>query len=128
MKKEAKVVLSIDFGTQKIGLCIAETFTGQTKPLKIIKNDEKLLENIKKIIGEWQPDLYLIGSPPNPSASFSKNLSQFKIDFEEIFQEKLLVVDEDYTSQAVDHKKPSEMKDSLSAEIIFQDWFNKNYG
>ena len=39
MSKQANVVLSLDFGTKKIGVCIAETYTGQSSPLPVLKND-----------------------------------------------------------------------------------------
>ena len=42
MSKQANVVLSLDFGTKKIGVCIAETYTGQSSPLPVLKNDEHL--------------------------------------------------------------------------------------
>ena len=32
-QKEAKVVLTIDYGTKKIGVCISETLTGHSKAL-----------------------------------------------------------------------------------------------
>ena len=37
-------------------------------------------------------------------------------------------VNEDFTSQSLVNSKKNDMKDSFSAELIFQDWFNNNYG
>jgi RNase H-fold protein (predicted Holliday junction resolvase) len=37
-------------------------------------------------------------------------------------------VNEDFTSQSLNISKKKDMKDSFSAELIFQDWFNDNYG
>ena len=54
MRKEAKVVLSLDYGTKKIGICIAETFTGQTKPLPIIKNDKSFNSEDQLILDNWR--------------------------------------------------------------------------
>ena len=64
MRKDAKVVLSLDYGTKKIGICIAETYTGQTKPLPIVKNDKSLHKSLDTLVEEWKPNLLIIGVPP----------------------------------------------------------------
>ena len=48
LSKQAKVVLSLDYGTKNIGVCIAETYTGQTKPLPVITNNKSVFENLNK--------------------------------------------------------------------------------
>ena len=63
MSKQANVVLSLDFGTKKIGVCIAETYTGQSSPLPVLKNDEHLFDNLDEVINEWLPNFCIIGKP-----------------------------------------------------------------
>ncbi|MFL2486203.1 MAG: Holliday junction resolvase RuvX [Gammaproteobacteria bacterium] len=128
MRKDAKVVLSLDYGTKKIGICIAETYTGQTKPLPIVKNDKFLHKSLDALVEEWKPNLLLIGMPPKMTEEFNLGLSQLKDFFSNKHNLKALDVDEDYTSQSLDNSKKNDMKDSFSAELIFQDWFNNNYG
>lgn len=128
MRKEAKVVLSLDYGTKKIGICIAETFTGQTKPLPIIKNDKSLYDSLDALMEEWKPNLLLIGKPSKMSEDFYLGLTKLKEFFFNKHNLEPVEVNEDFTSQSLNISKKKDMKDSFSAELIFQDWFNDNYG
>lgn len=128
MRKEAKVVLSLDYGTKKIGICIAETFTGQTRPLPIIKNDKSLYDSLDALMEEWKPNLLLIGKPSKMSEDFYLGLTKLKEFFSNKHNLEPVDVNEDFTSQSLNISKKKDMKDSFSAELIFQDWFNDNYG
>tara|TARA_Y200000002_G_scaffold189967_1_gene156746 strand:- start:1648 stop:2034 length:387 start_codon:yes stop_codon:yes gene_type:complete len=128
LKKEAKVVLSLDYGTKKIGICIAETYTGQTKPLPIVKNDKSLYDSLDALIEEWKPNLLLVGMPPKMTEEFNLGLSQLKEFFLNKYSLEAIDVNEDFTSQSLENSKKNDMKDSFSAELLFQDWFNNNYG
>lgn len=128
MRKDAKVVLSLDYGTKKIGICIAETYTGQTKPLPIVKNDKSLHKSLDTLVEEWKPNLLLIGVPPKMTEEFKLGLSQLKEFCLNKYSLKAVDVNEDFTSQSLEKSKKNDMKDSFSAELIFQDWFNNNYG
>ncbi len=124
MSKEAKVVLSIDYGTKNIGTCIAETYTGQTKPLPIIKNDDSLYGALDRLLKEWNPNIVIVGIPPNMNAEFNKGLAKIKDYLLSDHNINVIEVDEDFTTQGLDEDKKKFMKDSYSAELIFQDWFN----
>ena len=124
MSKEAKVVLSIDYGTKNIGTCIAETYTGQTKPLPIIKNDDSLYGALDKLLKEWNPNIVIVGIPLNMNAEFNKGLAKIKDYLLSDHNINVIEVDEDFTTQGLDEDKKKFMKDSYSAELIFQDWFN----
>ncbi len=76
MSREAKVVLSLDYGTKNIGTCIAETYTGQTKPLPVIKNNESFHDVLDKLVREWRPNIVLIGVPPKMSSEFNNGLNK----------------------------------------------------
>ncbi len=78
MSKEAKVVLSLDYGTKNIGTCIAETYTGQTKPLPVIKNNDSFYNELDKLLREWKPNIVLIGIPPKMSTDFNDGLNEAK--------------------------------------------------
>ena len=78
MSKEAKVVLSLDYGTKNIGTCIAETYTGQTKPLPVIKNNDSFYTELDNLLREWKPNIVLIGIPPKMSSDFNDGLNEAK--------------------------------------------------
>ena len=104
MSKKAEVVICFDYGTKKIGACIGETYTGACSPLKVIKNDSTLVEGIKNLVDEWNPNF----------------IETLKITFEL----KVLTANEDFTSGGIQ----ADNKDATSATLIFEDWFNLNYG
>ena len=128
MSKQAKVVLSLDYGTKNIGVCIAETCTGQTKPLPTITNNKSVFENLNKLFETWRPNLVLIGIPPKMSEDFRDGMARTKNFFVKDLYVKVIEVNEDYTTQGLDNNKKKHMKDSHSAELIFQDWFNNKDG
>ena len=128
MSKQAKVVLSLDYGTKNIGVCIAETYTGQTKPLPTITNNKSVFKNLNKLFETWRPNLVLIGIPPKMSEDFRDGMARTKNFFVKDLYVKVIEVNEDYTTQGLDNNKKKHMKDSHSAELIFQDWFNNKDG
>ena len=128
MSKQAKVVLSIDYGTKNIGICVAETFTGQTKPLPIIKNNRALFGNLNELFEDWKPNLVLIGIPPKMTEDFRDGLIRIKNYLIKELKTEVVQISEDFTTQGLDKDKKKYMKDSHSAELIFQDWFNSKDG
>ena len=124
MSKEAKVVLSLDYGTKNIGTCIAETYTGQTKPLAVIKNNDSFYAELDVLLKEWRPNIVLIGIPPKMSSDFNDGFNEAKSYIANEHKIKVIEVNEDFTTQGLDKGKKNHMKDSHSAELIFQDWFN----
>ena len=128
LSKQAKVVLSLDYGTKNIGVSIAETYTGQTKPLPVITNNKSVFENLNKLLETWRPNLILIGIPLKMSEDFRDGVTRTKNFFVKDLNMKVIEVNEDYTTQGLDNSKKKHMKDSHSAELIFQDWFNNKDG
>ena len=128
MSKQAKVVLSLDYGTKNIGICVAETFTGQTKPLPVIKNNNSLFENLNRLHEDWRPNLILIGVPPKMTEDFMDGLIRTKNYFVKKLKIEVVEINEDFTTQGLNKDKKRHMKDSYSAELIFQDWFNNKDG
>ena len=125
MSKQANVVLSLDFGTKKIGVCIAETYTGQSSPLPVLKNDEHLFDNLNKIINEWLPNFCIIGKPREMKEDFKKAYESFYKAFKERYEINIAEVSEDFTSQAVSKDNKKQDYDSYSAALIFEEWFNQ---
>ena len=124
MSKKAEVVICFDYGTKKIGACIGETYTGACSPLKVIKNDSTLVEGIKNLVDEWNPNFILVGMPSKPSTEFEKSVSNFIETLKLTFELKVLTANEDFTSAGIQANN----KDAKSATLIFEDWFNLNYG
>jgi len=124
LSKKAEVVICFDYGTKKIGACIGETYTGACSPLKVIKNDSTLVEGIKNLVEEWNPNFILVGMPTKPSTEFEKGVLNFIETIKTTFELKVLTANEDFTSAGIQANN----KDARSATLIFEDWFNLNYG
>ena len=128
MSKQANVVLSLDFGTKKIGVCIAETYTGQSSPLPVLKNDDHLFDNLDEVIKEWLPNFCIIGKPKEMKENFKEAYKDFFKVFKERYEISIEEVNEDFTSQGVNKEDKKQEYDSYSAALIFEEWFNQNNG
>ena len=101
MSKKADVVICFDYGTKKIGACIGVTYTGSCSPLKVIKNDSALVEGIKNLVDEWNPNFILVGMPSKPSTEFTTGVSNFIKTLKITFELKVLTANEDFTSAGI---------------------------
>ena len=68
--------------------------------------------------------MVLIGIPPKMSSEFNDGLKETKAYIINEHKIKVIEVNEDFTTQGLSKDKKNQMKDSHSAELIFQDWFN----
>ena len=121
-------MLSLDFGTKKIGVCVAETYTGQSSPLPVLKNDDHLFDNLDEVIKEWLPNFCIIGKPKEMKENFKEAYKDFFKVFKERYEISIEEVNEDFTSQAVNKEDKKQEYDSYSAALIFEEWFNQNNG
>ena len=62
--------------------------------------------------------------PSKPSTEFKKGVSNFIETLKITFELKVLTANEDFTSGGIQ----ADNKDAKSATLIFEDWFNLNYG
>ena len=123
MSKKGFLVIALDFGVKKIGSCVGNSITGTSTQLKLLKNNEKFHEQLELLNNEFNPKLFVIGFPKNPTNLFTKSLNK-TIDFiTNILEKPYELTDEAFTSQAVE-KEFMKNKDCRSAEIIFEGWFN----
>ena len=79
---------------------------------------------LDKLVREWRPNMVLIGIPPKMSSEFNDGLNEAKSYIINEHKIKVIEVNEDFTTQGLGKDKKNQMKDSLSAELIFQDWFS----
>jgi putative holliday junction resolvase len=73
-------ILAIDYGSKKIGTAITIASIASAKPLQVLNNDDKLLQNVKKIIKEWQISIIVVGYPlkiDNTRLDFTDKVDEF---------------------------------------------------
>ncbi|WP_448583978.1 Holliday junction resolvase RuvX [Thermocrinis sp.] len=128
-------VLSIDWGSKKIGLAIGDTRLKLAIPLRPIKNGKDVFLNLLSIIKQHGVDLVLIGLPLTPSGKegqralevreFAQELKKFLPEDVSIeFWDERYTTEEAYrlmvNSNAIEKR---EFKDSISAYVILMEFF-----
>lgn len=122
-------ILGIDFGTKKFGLAIMESNSGIASQLPIMKNDTDTLDNIEKIIKEYNIKTIILGMPSYNNTKkrvlrFSEKLKKQINNIEIVF------INEDNTSIGIKSeltsKKQKNNLDSMSAVAILTQWYSSN--
>ena len=130
--------LGIDFGLKKVGISLGQTITCKARPLSILKNDKVFMENICKIIENWQPDVIIIGDPQTSNnATLDRELDKFLSLLETEYGSKIKIVKFSETLSTEEAKmllkelrknrilnKKKKQVDDISACLILESWFN----
>ena len=134
-------VLSFDFGTKSIGVAIGQELTGTATLLAAIKANDGIPDwsKIEKLIQDWQPQLILVGLPLNMDGTeqpFTARARKFAKRLEERFALPVTLQDERLTTTDARsrifadggyRKLTKDRIDSLSAQIIFESWYEQRY-
>ncbi len=133
--------LGLDLGTKTLGVSISDNLGLIASTYKIIRFKENdylsLLEEIKKIINEFNINTIILGLPKNMDNSLgeaSKRSIDFKKILENNFNVSVVLQDERLTSVEANNimidgglsrKKRKKYVDSLAANIILQNYLDK---
>lgn len=135
---EILTCLGIDYGLKKVGISLGQTVTCKARPLSILKNDKVFMENICKIIENWQPDVIIIGDPQTSNnAILTRELDKFSSSLETEYGSKIKIVKFSETLSTEEAKivfkelrknkalnKKKKQVDDISACLILESWFN----
>ena len=135
-------VLAFDFGLQRIGVALGEGLLGQARALTTLKvvGRAARLAAIARLIEEWQPQLLVVGLPCHTDGQAHETTRQchnFARQLEQHFGLPVSLVDERYSSveaearlaQSVhDWRARKEQLDAVAAQIILQDFFDRQAG
>ncbi len=139
---EKKRIIAFDFGIKRIGVAISDPLQIGAFPLHTFANDSALKSNLEKIKSEYQLEIILLGMPKNFSGAehqLEKEIMNFKIILEKIFEIEVQLVDEMFTSSIAQNKivesytKKSSRRDKglidrHAAAILIEDYLRKrNY-
>ncbi len=134
-----KRLLAIDYGTKRIGLALCDPLMTFAYPYKTISNDNKVWNELLKIIKEQNIAGIILGYPLKENgepAAITKNVLKFKKILEEKFKVEVTLRDERYSSSvALEQIKESVTKksrrmdkgliDRNAASVILQDYLNE---
>lgn len=123
-------ILSIDYGTEKIGLSCGNFSLKNVKILSDInsKPKEKLLEKLKNIMKNENIEIILLGIPTvqNPSKSWIyKKILKFAILLKKELKVPLILFNEENTTKEAkeNFKKKYLSIHSLSSKILLENFF-----
>lgn len=132
--------LAIDFGLRRIGLALTDPLKLFAYPFDTINNDNKLWENLKRIIKEKNIVKIILGNPLKESgeeSAMSLKVMDFKNHLEKKFNIQIILWDERYTSslakesilESVTKKKKRRDKglvDRNAAAIMLKEYLESN--
>ncbi|MFN3814188.1 MAG: Holliday junction resolvase RuvX [Aquificaceae bacterium] len=127
-------VLSIDYGTKKIGLALGDTALKIASPFKVLKSRESVVEEIISLVEEYSISIIVVGLPLTLRGMVgerARDVESFVKKLKERLKESVEVVlwDERFTTEeayrlleGLSYKKKKELKDSLSSYIILKEY------
>jgi putative Holliday junction resolvase len=134
-KKER--ILSIDYGLKNVGVAYTDEFHLSINYLPNLLNNDRLIDEILKIIKLYNIDLILVGYPNfkvNFESKFKEQLDKFYILLKEKNNLNVIKVDESNTTEEsyilinklqIKKNKKKQMKDPISAGLILKNYLDK---
>lgn len=126
-------LLCFDFGTRQIGVAYGQTLTGTATPVTVLKARDGLPQwaDVYRLIGEWCPDLLLVGLPLNMDGSeseFCRRARRFARRLRAHTGKPVTMMDERLSTVAAkaaagpvkDHRR--QPVDGLAAAMILDTW------
>jgi putative Holliday junction resolvase len=135
----AGTVLAFDFGTQRIGVAIAETGVGVAHPLATIaaRVDHARFDAIRSLVEEWKPVLFIVGLPTHADGrahAMTVRARRFAQQLENRFGLPIVFCDERFTTQAaslalhgvgVHGRARKAARDQVAAQLILQAYLDQ---
>lgn len=134
-----RTLLCFDYGTKSIGVAVGSELTGSATLLPALKARDGIpqWEQIEQLIKEWQPQLLLVGLPLNMDGTeqaFTARTRKFANRLHGRFGLPIALHDERLSTADArsrlfaegGYRNLSKDKvDSLSAQIIFEGWYEQ---
>lgn len=122
-------LLGLDIGEQRIGVARVNTLAKLPEPLITLKNDNLFVDNLKKLIVEYQISYLIIGLPRNlsgeetPQTQYVKRFSQANLADIGV---PIKFQDETLSSVAAEERMNPKNRDlgvdALAATVILEDY------
>lgn len=123
-------ILGLDIGNRRIGVAFIDTEVGVISPLSTLANNRSLVNEIKKLIHQYQFETMVVGLPITLAGHQGEQAKHVMMTAKQLQAKlglKLVFEDERMTSQTAaqrlrltDHTKGD--IDAVSAMIILENW------
>lgn len=136
----ARTVMAFDYGLRQIGVAVGNTELGTSRPLTVLRARDGVPDWIElgQLVGEWQPDLLVVGDPLNMDGSeselslrarkFARRLEGRLGIATTLTDERLSSFEAKQQQRARGHRGNYRDKpvDSHAAELILQTWLDES--
>ena len=129
---DAKNYLGLDWGSSKVGVALAHEETGIALPYGVLKNDEKLLEEIGALLQKEEVGTVIIGIHKSDTYKGNHEGEKLGKRISERFEVAVEYQDEMFTSKmaqsnliAQGEKHVSAHDDAEAASILLQSWLDR---
>ena len=133
MAEPIQTVIGFDLGSRWTGTAVGQTLTGQARPLRGFRHKD--WNTIEKIIGEWRPQLLIVGLPLDlrgEDQEMSARAKRFARQLEGRFGIRTELVDERLTTReawqialANEKRKSKTEIDCMAAALIVESWLRQ---
>lgn len=129
-------VIAFDYGSKRIGVAGGDLSMRIAAPREVIENKSRpfVLDQISKMIVEWEPEIVLVGLPISMEEgqvenkilkeirNFGDDVASLGVEVE-FFDERLSSFEAERFNAELG-RKPHEKDDALAAQIILQRYFD----
>ena len=123
------MVMAFDYGTRRVGVAVGNSITRAGQALKTIAalNADALIQEIERLLIEWQPNQLVVGLPTHPDGAeheMTAKSRRFGNQLQGRFKLPVNWVDERYSSVVLEGD--ADMRDNLdahSAALILEQYF-----
>lgn len=134
-----RTVLGFDYGRRRMGVAVGEELTGAARPLVILhaRRQHPDWEAIGRLIGEWRPDLAVVGVPRHADGSanpvteaalrFARQLrDRYGLPVETIDERLSSFEAETRIAEATrDRSRQNGRVDAMAAAVILESWLHQ---
>lgn len=135
---QIKRLLGIDYGSKRIGIAVSDPLRIIAQGISVVINSSKAIEQIKKIVQEYDPEKIIIGMPLNLKGEKgikAEEVEKFIAELETKLNIEVVRFDERFTSKIAEQtlrdmnvkKKTRQAKgyiDSMAAALILQGYLD----
>jgi len=126
-------ILGLDVGDKRIGVAVSDEMEIISTPIRVIKNDKKAGEELKKIIDKYNIKKIIIGIPYTLRGEIGAQAQKVIVFIDNVIKNlgiEVDYIDERYTTKIPlrcfsKNSKNNKEIDKLSAGIILGDYLNK---
>ena len=126
-------ILGLDIGDKRIGVAITDKSETIAKPLKVINNDDKVIDELNNLIKDYNIKKMVVGIPYTLRGEIglqAKKVTRFIDNILRKSELKIIYIDERFTSKIsrkiVKKNNKTGAIDKISASIILSDYLNSS--